>query len=143
VAAAGPVAADDRAAAKELKSLAGSWKLVAVEAEGQAIPKGDLPAISFTLLPDGTSTVRTPDGEFQTKSVLDPAKTPRTLDIEYLGGPLKGQKQYGVYKVEGDRWTVCSTPPGGKPEDRPRGFDSKTAKGTLVVWERVKDEKKR
>jgi uncharacterized protein (TIGR03067 family) len=138
-----PAAADDQAASRELKALAGSWKLVAVETEGQAVPKGDLPVISFTLRPDGTSTVRTPDGEFQTKSVLDPARTPRTLDIEYLGGPLKGQKQYGVYKVEGDRWTVCATPPGGKPEDRPRGFDAKTATGTLVVWERVKDEKKR
>jgi len=139
----GLAAADDEALAKELKALAGSWKLVAVEVEGKPVPKGDLPAISFTLHPDGRSTVRTPDGEFQTKSVIAPGKTPKAFDIEYLGGPLKGQKQYGIYKVEGHRWTVFSTPPGGKPEDRPRAFDSKTAKGALVVWERVKHDKKR
>jgi uncharacterized protein (TIGR03067 family) len=109
----------------------------------KAVPKGDLPAISFTLHADGKSTVRTPDGEFETSSVIDPSKKPKTVDIEYLGGVFKGQKQYGIYKVEGDRWTVFSTPPGGKPEDRPKDFDSKTAKGGLVVWERIKDDKKR
>jgi uncharacterized protein (TIGR03067 family) len=139
----GPALADDDAVAKELKALAGPWKLVSVEVDGKPVPKGDLPAISFTLNPDGKSAVRAPDGEFQTKSVIAPAKEPKALDIEYLGGPLKGQKQYGIYKVDGDRWTVFSTPPGGKPEDRPREFDSKTAKGALVVWERVKDGKKR
>jgi uncharacterized protein (TIGR03067 family) len=139
----GGLAADDEAVAKELKALAGSWKLASVEEGGKPVPKGDLSAVSFTLNPDGTSTVRTPDGEFQTKSVIDPSKTPKALDIEYLGGRFKGQKQYGIYKVEGERWTVFSTPPGGKPEDRPREFDSKTAKGALVVWERLKDDKKR
>jgi uncharacterized protein (TIGR03067 family) len=139
----GLAAAADEAVAKELKALAGSWKLASVEAGGQPVPRGDLPAISFTLHPDGKSDVRTPDGAFQTKSVIDPTKTPKTLDIEYLGGRFKGQKQYGIYKVEGDRWAVFSTPPGGRPEDRPRAFDSKTAKGGLVVWERVKDDKKR
>lgn len=139
----GPALAEDDAMAKELKALAGSWKLVSIEVDGKPVPKDDLPAISFTLHPDGKSNVRTPDGEFQTKSVIDATKTPKTLDIEYLGGRFKGQKQYGIYKVEGDRWVVFSTPPGGKPEDRPRAFDTRTAKGTLVTWERVKDAKKR
>jgi uncharacterized protein (TIGR03067 family) len=143
VASTGLTGADDVAVSKEIKALAGQWKLVAVEEGGQAVPKADLLAISFTLHQDGKSTVRTPDSEFQTSSVIDPARTPKTVDIEYLSGPLKGQKQYGIYKVEGDRWTVFSTPAGGKPEDRPREFNSKAAKGALVVWERVKEDKKR
>ena len=135
-------AADDGAVAKELKSLAGSWKGVAAEEGGKAIPKGELLSITFTLEADGKAAVRVNDGEaFQTLSVIDPTKSPKTIDIEYLGGLYKGQKQYGIYKLEGDRWTVFSTPAGGRPEDRPKGFDSKTAKGTLVVWERVKDKK--
>jgi hypothetical protein len=56
---------------------------------------------------------------------------------------LKAQKQYGIYKIDGDRWTVSSTPPGGKPEDRPREFDSRATKGVLAVWERVEGDKKR
>jgi hypothetical protein len=53
---------------KELKALEGTWKLVAAEEGGQAIPQDELPAISFTFEPDGTSTVRGPEGEFQTRS---------------------------------------------------------------------------
>ena len=60
-------AADDDAVAKEFKSLAGTWKLVSVEEGGKAVPKDDLPAISFTLHADGKSTVKTPGGEFQTQ----------------------------------------------------------------------------
>jgi uncharacterized protein (TIGR03067 family) len=137
-------AADEEAVSMELKSLAGTWKLASAEEGGKATPKAELLAITFTLHPDGKAAVRVNEGdEFQTRSVIDPTKAPKTIDIEYLGGRFKGQKQYGIYKVDGDRWTVFSTPPGGKQEDRPKEFDSKTAKGVLVVWERVKDDKKR
>jgi uncharacterized protein (TIGR03067 family) len=136
--------ADDAAMEKELKALAGQWKLVAVEENGESLPKDKLPQISFTLRADGTATVRTPDGEHESKSQLDPAKQPKTLDIVDVSGPRKGLKQYGIYKVEGDRWTVVvATKAGAKAEDRPRDFNTKDMKGTLLmVWGRVKEDKK-
>lgn len=136
-------AVDNESAAREWKALAGSWKLASVQEGGETVPKADLPAISFILKPDGTADVRTPDGEFQTRSVIDSSKTPKTLDIEYLGGPLKGQKQFGIYKIDGDRLIVFSTLPGAKPDQRPREFDAKTAKGRLIVWQRSKEAEKR
>jgi uncharacterized protein (TIGR03067 family) len=135
----GPVA-DDAAVAMELKALSGIWKLVSVEVDGKLVASRELADISFTLHPDGKSDVQTPNGAFQTNSAIDPIKKPKKLDVEYLGGQFKGKTQYGIYKVEGDRWTVFSTPPGGRPEDRPTEFDSKKAKGGLVVWQRVKQE---
>jgi uncharacterized protein (TIGR03067 family) len=144
LAASGRGAAEDDAIAKEFKAIAGTWKLVSAEDGGKATPKADLLAITFTLGTDGKASVRVNGGdEFQTKSIIDPTRKPKTLDIEYMGGLYQGQKQYGIYKLDGDRWTVFSTAPGGKAEDRPKEFDSKTAKGALVVWERVKEEKKR
>jgi len=144
LAACGGVAVGKDPAADELKALAGMWKLVAVEVGGKAVPKGELLSITFALQPGGKSAVRVNGGdEFETVSVLDPTKTPKTIDIDHRGGLFKGQKQYGIYKVDGDRMTVCSTPPGGKAEDRPRDFDTKASKGELVVWERQKDDKKR
>jgi uncharacterized protein (TIGR03067 family) len=139
----GLVAADDKAVSKELKALAGSWKLVSSEVEGVPTPKDKLPAISIKLQSDGKSTGQNPDGEILMSFVVDPAKTPKTVDIEHLSGPSKGKKQYGIYKVDGDRWTVLATPPGYKPKDRPVEFDSTDALGPLVVWERVKEDKKR
>jgi len=122
----------------ELKALEGTWKLVAAEEGGQAIPQDKLPAISFTFQPDGTSTVRGPEGEFQTRSSVDPTKNPKTIDIVFLSGPLKGRQQYGIYKVEGDRQTVVATLADAKAEDRPVDFTTKGTKTRLMVWQREK-----
>lgn len=137
------IAADDEALANELKLLSGSWKLVSVEVGGRSLPASELPAVTFTLKPNGISDVQTPDGEFQTKAVLDPSAWPKTIDIDFLGGKHKGLVQYGIYKIEMDRWTVFYTPPGGRAADRPKEFDSriKTANGGLLVWERKKERK--
>ncbi len=137
---------DDTAQKKELKALQGTWKLVSVEVAGEAIPKINVPAITFTLRPDGVANVQVPGvPEFQTRTTVDPGKNPRALETVFLGGKFKGQKRYGIYKLEGDRFTVCQTPVGidARPEDRPAAFTTKGTKAELVVWERVKDEKKR
>jgi len=131
------------AAAEELASLAGHWKIHSLEYLGKVAPRGEVPAISFTVRPDGTSTVRTPGGDFDTRSTVDATRSPKTIDIEYLGGELKGKRQYGIYRIDGDRWTVFCTPPDGRAEDRPREFDTTKAIGGMIVWERVKEESKR
>jgi uncharacterized protein (TIGR03067 family) len=138
-----PAIAEDEVVSQELKALAGTWKLAGEERGGVAVPKDQLFKISFTMHGDGKSTVHVPDGEFETMSTIDPTKSPKTIDIEYLGGLFQGQKQFGIYKVDGDRMTVFSTPPGSKPEERPRAFDSKTGKGSVLVWERVVDDSQR
>jgi hypothetical protein len=62
---------------------------VTVEENGEGLPKDKLPPISFTLRADGRATVRTPGGEHQSKSCLDPAREPKTIGIVDLSGPFK------------------------------------------------------
>ena len=57
-------------------------------------------------------------------------------------GPHKGKKQFGIYKRDGDRWTVCMTAPGAEEKDRPKSFDTKGTPNVVFVFERVKEEKK-
>jgi hypothetical protein len=33
------------------------------------------------------------------------------LRYAYETGPHKGQKQFGIYERDGNKWTVCMTPP--------------------------------
>jgi uncharacterized protein (TIGR03067 family) len=133
-----------KAVDKELQVLVGQWKLVAVEDNVVIYPKDKLPPISITLRADGAVTVRTPNGEDQSNFHLDHGKDPKTIDIVDLTGRLfKDFKLYGIYKVEGDRWTVVVATPGARAADRPRDFNTKGGKGRLMVWERVKDDKKR
>ena len=69
---------------------------------------------------------------------VDPTKNPRTIDNLHESGTHKGKKQLGIYKLEGDKWTVCMTQPGVADSDRPKGFATKDTSNVVFVFERVK-----
>jgi uncharacterized protein (TIGR03067 family) len=131
--------ADDRA---ELKALQGKWKAVACEAGGEAFPKESLPDFSMVIGADGKTTCRTPDGEYQVVLTINSTKNPKTLDTLHESGPEKGKHQYGVYKLEGDKFTVCVTHSDLAESDRPKEFATKDTMNVLFVFERMKEEGK-
>jgi len=55
--------------------------------------------------------------------------------------PEKGKRQYGIYKLEGDKFTVCITPAGSPEGDRPKDFATKDTANVVFVFERIKKEK--
>jgi uncharacterized protein (TIGR03067 family) len=134
--------AGDDDVAKELKALRGKWKAVALEANGMQLPKEALPDFTFTVGADGKSSGKMPKGEYESKLVVDPKKDPKTIDNAYESGPHKGQKQFGIYKRDGDKWTVCMTAPGAAEKDRPKTFDTKGTANVVFIFERVKEDKK-
>src|SRR5687768_10276161 len=92
---------------KELKALEGKWKAVAMEAGGNPLPKDRTPHFIFIVAADGKATGQSTQGEYQATITVDPKKNPRTIDNLHESGAQKGKKQYGIYKLEGDKWTVC------------------------------------
>jgi uncharacterized protein (TIGR03067 family) len=136
------LAAGDKAGKSDREAMAGSWKVVGGESNGQPFPESQAPAISFTLKPDGTATGTTPDGMFTARMKLDEGKKPKTMDIAYDTGPFQGMSQYGLYKLDGDRLTVAVTPPGAREADRPREFRSQEGKCVVFIFERVRAGKK-
>jgi uncharacterized protein (TIGR03067 family) len=135
-------AGDDAAVGKELKALQGKWKTVAVEAGGKPFPRDAIPAFTFVVAADGKSTGQTPQGEFRFTILVDPRKDPKTIENRHETGEQKGKRQYGIYKLEGDRFTVCMTPPGRAEGDRPKDFTTKDTTNVVFVFERVKEDKK-
>src|SRR5262245_27871795 len=135
-------AADGTAANKELKDLEGRWKVVAGVQGGQEIAKEKLPRTTYVLHADGVVTAETPDGETMGTLTVDSGKNPKTLDIVLESGEFKGKKQYAIYKLEGDRLTIVATPPGSAVADRPRDFGAKDSNSKLLVFERLKEDKK-
>lgn len=73
---------------------------------------------------------------------VDPKKNPKTIDNAHETGQDKGKTQYGIYKLEGDKWIVCMTPPGAADTDRPKSFDTKGTKNVVFIFELVKEERK-
>jgi uncharacterized protein (TIGR03067 family) len=124
---------------KELKALEGKWKAVAMEAGGKSVPKENVLEFTFIVAANGKSTVQIPKGEYKTTITVDPKKTPKTIDNSHESGAQKGKKQYGIYKLEGDKWTVCMSITDG---DRPKGFDTKDTANVVFVFERQKEDKK-
>ena len=117
---------------KELKALEGTWKAVSMEAGGTALPKESTPEFTFIVGAGGKSIARTPQGEEHATITVNPKKNPKTIDNLHQSGATKGKKQLGVYKLEGDKWTVCMTRPGVAEGARPKDF---TTKGTAKKGE--------
>ncbi len=121
----------------DLVKLKGDWTLVYTEAEGKKRTPENFKEFSRTIKGDTfLVTIETDEG-VQTvggKFKLDPAKTPKTIDVDMTEGPAKGKSFKGIYKFEGDTQVICLAAP---EKDRPTKFDSK--EGTVTVWKRPKD----
>ena len=136
------VADTDDDVGKELKALHGRWKAVALEAGGKAFPKDSIPDFTFIIGADGKSTGKLAQSEYTATITVNPKKDPKTIDNLHESGAQKGKKQYGVYKLEGDKWTVCMTRPGVAETDRPMNFTTKDTANVVFVFERLKEDKK-
>ena len=136
------LSAGDDDVRKELKAMQGTWKAVALEAGGKPLPKEAVPDFTFIIGADGKSTGKMAQSEYTARITVNPKKDPKTIDNVHESGAQKGKKQYGVYKLEGDRFTVCMTRPGVTEADRPKDFNTKDTTNVVFVFERVKADKK-
>jgi uncharacterized protein (TIGR03067 family) len=134
--------ADNDDVQKELKSLQGAWKAVGMEVGGKPLPKDQVFDFRITVGADGKSKGKLAEEEFQFTITVDPAKKPKTINNVHETGDQKGKKQFGIYKLEGDTWTVCMSRPGAEEAERPKEFTSKDSPCVIFVFERVKEEKK-
>ena len=68
--------------------------------------------------------------------ILDPSKSPKTIDVTMLEGPHKGTVILGIYEIDADTLKVCFDPEG---KTRPTAFNSPTGSKNFVnVHKRVK-----
>lgn len=123
---------------KELKALQGNWKVVSAEAAGNPLPKEAVPDFTYSIGTDGKATGKMAQSEYSATVTVDPTKKPKTMINQHESGAQKGKKQYAVYKLEGDKLTVCITAPGSPEANQPKDFSTKGSANVLFVFERVK-----
>jgi uncharacterized protein (TIGR03067 family) len=118
-------------------ALNGTWAMVATEEGEQQMPEAQLAKLNIKLtMKDDTYTT---SGAGQTgiggKLKIDASKTPKEIDIMAESGPQKGTTIPAIYKLDGDKLSVCYDFSG---KSRPKEFGTK--KGTALFLAVYKKE---
>jgi len=114
---------------------AGTWKIVAIESDGEVKP-GDARRVIVVNHADGTWAM-TVDGleTNRGESRIDPLASPREIDIDITAGDGKGKVLQGIYEVTETRRRLCFR---GEQGWRPREFRTQPGDGAvLVTFEKV------
>ena len=113
----------------DLDKLQGTWIVTSLEADGQKMPATVLNGARIVI--KGTKFKSIGMGARYEGSVeLDSSTKPKTFDLLFTAGHARGHRNLGIYKLNGDKWTICLATRG---DERPRKFA--TAAGTGFTLE--------
>jgi uncharacterized protein (TIGR03067 family) len=119
---------------EEQLRLQGEWRLVKLGVIGTAktTTAGRLVVIS------GDKMAFSPKTEYALR--LYPTRQPREIDLTITNDGNRGKVLQGIYKLEGDTFTIHYALPGGK---RPANFEDAGAEvmNRVMVYQRVKADK--
>jgi uncharacterized protein (TIGR03067 family) len=124
----GPSARGEEKVSNDLKAMEGTW-----------VSAPDAPLESRWVF-DGETLKSTVNGQdYVAKIKLDAKASPRAVDFTISEGPedLTGKTVVGIYKIDGDKLTICLSAPGR--DERPTEF--KAVEDETYLFE-LKREKK-
>jgi uncharacterized protein (TIGR03067 family) len=124
---------------KELEKLKGTWKLTSEVDSGTSIPPDPNEVFIFNGKNVQNKVGPKITDEFDLK--LNLKENPKQIDLIPLKEPNKGVPSPAIYKIEGNKLTICvNFAPGGK---RPNAFESnQTNRNIILTMEKMEDKKK-
>jgi uncharacterized protein (TIGR03067 family) len=123
----------DDAVKKEQKKLEGTWMPLSQESKGEREEKDKLKKHALVFERDKL-TIKDEAKSREHTFKIDPAKTPKTIDINDKTGDAVG---LGIYKLDGDTLTMAIAKPNS---ERPTEFTTKKDSSYVVIV--LKHEKK-
>jgi uncharacterized protein (TIGR03067 family) len=120
---------------RDIDGIQGTWKIVALECDGQPAP----PEIVRTLklvFKDDTLTFKPGEPGFTNyKYKLDPTVQPSGFALIHADGTNKGESENGIYSLVGDHLKICF----GRGKQRPNELTARAGSGqSMYSLEREK-----
>lgn len=100
----------------DLEKLQGTWHITALEVDGQREGSAAFDGAMIVIDEDRFTSVSmgfTFEGTFE----IDESKNPKTLDMVFTAGHATGVRNLGIYRLSGERWTLCLATRGSKRPD--------------------------
>jgi len=125
----------DEAIKKDRTQIAGRWRVVALEVNGNKALPEDAKKLTVVNGSDGTWSLLSEGKEIsQGTSTFDPTKKPKAIDFTPTAGEGKGNVYRGIYELGANKRRMCFAPLG---KERPTEFSSTSgSEHILVVLER-------
>lgn len=125
-------AEEDKAERPDKQLIQGTWKVVALEADGKKAPENAFKQKRFLIEGDKIATTGKPEDLAPYR--LDATAKPRALD---LPGSVEGQFAKAIYEVKGDTFKLCFSQ--STKLDRPKVFDTAGTRYFCFTLQRVAD----
>jgi uncharacterized protein (TIGR03067 family) len=121
---------------RDLKKFEGTWMMASGENDGKPLA-ADVVKKARLVIQGDRHTVKVGDDTYVGTHVLDPTKSPKTIDVKDTDGPFKGKTVKGIYELTDEAFRVCVAPP---DKDRPTEFTTKSGTGMLLhEWKKQKE----
>ncbi len=129
--------AKDEATKKDRKHIEGTWKVAALEVDGNKAMDEDAKKLTVVNGSDGTWSLVSEGKEIcKGTSTIDPTKKPKTIDFTVTEGDGKGNQYLGIYELGENTRKLCFAPAG---KGRPTEFSTTAGSELiLVTFEREK-----
>jgi uncharacterized protein (TIGR03067 family) len=129
-------------AKKELSRLEGAWVATTFEVQGTQLPADAVKEVKLVCSGEKYTFMGSNGDEEKGTLKLDPAKKPKTLDIQITSGNDQGKLQLAIYELDGDTFKICAAIAGEK--ERPKELSTTKAGGgdLLLVFKREKKKDK-
>jgi uncharacterized protein (TIGR03067 family) len=128
---------------KELKKLEGDWQCTREEGGGRLTPEIIVKRARLIIEGDHYQTIWGGKNLGGAAKILkvDVTAKPKSIDIEWISGAIKGQRQLGIYRLTGDKVEFCW----GEPETKKRPTKFTTTPGIgagkdYLVFQREKSD---
>lgn len=110
---------------EQLRALEGTWEFESLEVDGRAMPAPVL-TTSRILIDGDRFRSETPGATYEGVFNIDVEAKPHGIDIEFVEGPEAGNTNRGIFRLDGDRLTICLDMNGNA---RPEGFRTTSGSG--------------